>query len=113
MKRPETIPCHSVTLETGLGRFYVNIGEVGGKPHELQITGGKSGNSVRVKAEVVGRLVTLAFKHKIPIEEIVNELEGIGGENAQWNASENSLVLSIPDGVGKILRKMYVSTTKD
>ena len=106
MKRPETIPCHSATLETGLGRFYVNIGEVGGKPHELQITGGKSGNSVRVKAEVVGRLVTLAFKHKIPIEEIVNELEGIGGENSKWHNDE--LVLSIPDGVGKILRKRYV-----
>lgn len=85
--------------------MYVTVTEYEGKPVEIFCTVEKSGSSIMAKAEVVGRLSSLALRNGISAKEVAKELIGIGGEyTGTWNGM---LVESIPDAVGKILRHTY------
>ena len=58
------------------------------------------------KAEVTGRMVSLALRHNIPMEDIVDQLIDISGETpVAW---KDTMIKSIPDAVGKILKKEYL-----
>lgn len=72
---------------------------------------GKSGASITAKAEVTGRLTSLAIRHDVPIEDIVDQLIDIsGGELKAW---KDTVIKSIPDAVGYILKKYYMKGEKD
>jgi hypothetical protein len=61
-------------------------------------------------AEVVGRLVSLALRNNIPVEEVVKQLINIAGNSqTTW---EGYVVKSIPDAVGELLRKTYLIKMK-
>ena len=55
------------------------------------------------KAEVTGRLVSLALQYGVPLVDIVGQLRGIAGSEPM--SGPEGLVKSIPDAVGKILKK--------
>ena len=106
MTRPQTLPSFTTKVTTGLGNLYITITEHEGKPYEVFCTLGKSGASIMAKAEVVGRMTSLALKHDIPIEEIVNQLIDIAGsEPKPWH---DTLIKSIPDAVGQVLKRRYL-----
>ena len=67
-------------IKTGLGKLYVTINELNGKPFEVFATIGKSGKSTMAKTEAIGRLISLALRSGIDVKRIVKQLEGIGGE---------------------------------
>lgn len=105
-ERPETITGKTNRMKTGYGNLYVTVNEIEGKPFEVFATIGKSGRSTTAKAEAIGRLVSLALRHDVPVEEIVKQLKGIGGEYPVFQ--EGGLVLSIPDGISRVLEANYV-----
>jgi ribonucleoside-diphosphate reductase alpha chain len=49
----------------------------------------------------------LALRSGIKVEEVVEQLKGIGGEHPVFQ--QGALVLSIPDGIARILEKRYLS----
>jgi ribonucleoside-diphosphate reductase alpha chain len=102
-QRPDEL--HGVTrrMKTGLGTLYLTVNEMDGRPFEVFATIAKSGRSAAAKAEAVGRLVSLALRSGISVEEIVKQIEGIGGEYQVFR--EKGLVLSIPDAVAQMLKK--------
>lgn len=104
--RPEILNSKTTKIPTGHGNLYVTITEQEGKPFEVFATIGKSGGSIMAKAEVTGRLVSLALRHDISIIDIVNQLIDISG--SQPVAYKDGLVKSIPDAVGKILSKYII-----
>lgn len=104
--RPKTLSGFTVKVKTGLGNTYVTINEQDGKPIEIFAIVGKSGRSVTAKTEAIGRLVSLLLQNDIPIEEIIDQLKGIAGENPVPDGKD--LILSIPDAIGKILETIYV-----
>ena len=104
--RPDLIYGFTQKVSTGLGVMYVTINEVEGQPFELFVTIGKSGHSVTAKAEAIGRLVSLALRSNIPVEEIVKQLKGIGGEHPVFQ--QKGLLLSIPDAIGWVLENRYL-----
>ena len=104
--RPDLIYGFTQKVSTGLGVMYVTINEVEGQPFELFITIGKSGHSVTAKAEAIGRLVSLALRSGIEVEEIVKQLKGIGGEHPVFQ--KKGLLLSIPDAIAWILENRYL-----
>ncbi|NMC50386.1 MAG: hypothetical protein GYA47_13320, partial [Desulfovibrio sp.] len=67
---------------------------------------GKSGRSVTAKAEAIGRLVSLALRSGVAVEDIVGQLKGIGGENPVFQ--KKGLLLSIPDAVSWVLENRYM-----
>lgn len=104
--RPEILQSITTKVPTGLGTLYITVSELDGKPFEVFCTIGKSGGSIMAKAEVTGRMISLALRHDIPLDEIVNQLIDIaGGEQLPW---KDTVVKSIPDAVGKILKRKYI-----
>ena len=103
--RPKQLESIVTRIKTGYGKMFVIISEVDKKPFEVFCILGKSGQSIQAKAEVTGRLVSLALQNGVAVDKIIDQLEGITGDNQIM--SGDYLVKSIPDGVAKILRDRY------
>jgi ribonucleoside-diphosphate reductase alpha chain len=108
--RPETLEGFTTKMATGYGNLYVTVTEYDGKPFEVFATIGKSGRSTTAKTEAIGRLVSLALRSGVPVENIVSQLKGIGGEHPVFQ--KDGLVLSIPDAIGRVLEKRYLKDSK-
>jgi ribonucleoside-diphosphate reductase alpha chain len=106
-KRPVTLEGFTTRVKTGLGRLYVTVTEMDGRPFEVFATIGKSGRSTAAKAEAIGRLVSLALRNGVLVEEVVEQLKGIGGEHPVFQ--NGGLVLSIPDAIGHVLEDRYLN----
>ncbi len=108
--RPETLEGFTTKMATGYGNLYVTVTEHEGKPFEVFATIGKSGRSTTAKTEAIGRLVSLALRSGVHVENIVSQLKGIGGEHPVFQ--KDGLVLSIPDAIGRVLEKRYLKDGK-
>jgi ribonucleoside-diphosphate reductase alpha chain len=104
--RPETVAGFTTKIKTGLGNLYVNVTEYEGRPFEVFAIIGKSGKSTTAKTEAIGRLVSLALRSGIRVDDIVEQLKGIGGEHPVFQ--KDGLVLSIPDAIGQVLENRYL-----
>ena len=105
-QRPETVEGFTTKIKTGLGNLYANVTEYEGRPFEVFAIIGKSGKSTTAKTEAIGRLVSLALRSGIRVDDIVEQLKGIGGEHPVFQ--EDGLVLSIPDAIAKVLENRYL-----
>lgn len=105
-QRPEVVYGFTQKVQTGLGTLYLTVNEVDGKPFEVFAIIGKSGRSITAKAEAIGRLVSLALRSGVEVEEIVRQLKGIGGEHPVFQ--KKGLLLSIPDAVSWVLETHYL-----
>ncbi len=106
-KRPETLDGFTTRIKTGYGHLYVTVTEYDGKPFEVFATIGKSGRSTTAKTEAIGRLASLALRSGVKVNEIVDQLKGIGGEYPVFQ--NGGLVLSIPDAIARVLEKRYLT----
>jgi len=104
--RPNILEGFTEMTKTGMGNLYVSVSEYNNRPFELFAIIGKCGKSTTAKTEAIGRLISLAFRSGIKVEEIINQLKGISGEHAVFQ--EGGLVLSIPDAIAKVLEKRYI-----
>ena len=104
--RPSVLEGFTEMIKTGMGNLYVSVSEYNKRPFELFAIIGKCGKSTTAKTEAIGRLISLAFRSGIHVEEVINQLKGISGEHAVFQ--EGGLVLSIPDAIAKVLEKRYL-----
>lgn len=104
--RPDTVQGFTTKIKTGLGNLYINVTEYEGRPFEVFPIIGKSGKSTTAKTEAIGRLVSLALRSGVKVDDIVAQLKGISGEHPVFQ--KDGLVLSIPDAIGKLLEKRYI-----
>lgn len=111
MDRPEILYGCTTKIKTGYGTLYVTVNEYKDKPFEVFCTIGKSGKETTAVAEAIGRLTSLALQGKIPIEYIVDQLKGIGGENPEPHSK--GAILSIPDAISYILEERYLKENVD
>ncbi len=105
--RPETVEGFTTKIKTGLGSLYINVTEYEGTPFEVFAIIGKSGKSTTAKTEAIGRLVSLALRSGVKVNDIVGQLKGIGGEHPIFQ--KDGLVLSIPDAIAKVLENRYLN----
>ena len=104
--RPETLEGFTSRMKTGMGQLYVTVTEHEGRPFEVFATIGKSGRSTTAKTEAIGRLVSLALRSGVKVQNVIEQLKGIGGEHPVFQ--NGGLVLSIPDAIGRVLEKRYM-----
>ncbi|MBT3311846.1 MAG: vitamin B12-dependent ribonucleotide reductase [Desulfobacterales bacterium] len=109
--RPDTLEGFTTRMKTGMGHLYVTVTEMNGKPFEVFATIGKSGKSTTAKTEAIGRLISLALRSDVSVEHIVEQIKGIGGEHAIFQ--KGGLILSVPDGIGRILEERYLKDGKN
>ena len=105
-KRPDVVQGFTQKVQTGLGVMYLTVNEVDGAPFEVFATIGKSGRSITAKAEAIGRLVSLALRSGVAVQDIVNQIKGIGGEHPVFRGK--GLLLSIPDAIAWVLERRYL-----
>lgn len=105
-ERPETLEGFVTKIKTGLGHLYVTVTEFNGRPFEVFAIIGKSGKSTTAKTEAIGRLISLALRTGVKVEEVVRQIKGISGEHAVFQ--NGGLVLSIPDAIGRVLEQRYM-----
>lgn len=72
--RPKSVSGETIKVPTGCGAMYVTINE---SVPEVFSRLGKAGGCPASQSEAIGRLVSLALKNDIEIEEITHQLNGI------------------------------------
>lgn len=110
IKRPQCLEGFTEVIKTGYGNLYVTVNTFDGKPIEVFVQIGKSGYSTMADAEATGRLVSLALRSGIAVEDVVEQLEGIGGSSPVF--SEGKLVMSIPDAIATVLKRHFVGVNE-
>ena len=106
-ERPDILEGFTEKIKTGMGYLYVTVSEFDDRPFEIFATIGKSGKSTQAKTEAIGRLISLALRSGIEVEEIIDQIKGIRGEHAVFQ--EGGLIHSIPDAIAKVLSKRYLN----
>jgi ribonucleoside-diphosphate reductase alpha chain len=97
--RPELLRGATRRLETPLGTLYVTITEDDrGQPFEVFMSLGKAGGALMADVEALGRLISLALRSGIPINEIYRQVRGISSDRVIGLGPNK--VLSVPDAVG-------------
>jgi ribonucleoside-diphosphate reductase alpha chain len=100
--RPDVLKSTAIRKETPLGTMFVHITEDDkGQPFEVFINLGKAGGSAMADAEAIGRLVSLALRSGIPIQQVHRQLRGISSDRAVGLGPNK--VLSVPDAIGLAL----------
>jgi len=103
--RPETLQGITNKVKTGFGNLYVTINILDGRPFEVFAQIGKSGHDAMADTEAVCRLISLALRSGIDVEEIIEQLRGIGGDTPIYG--DGGLVRSVPDAIAKTLHKHF------
>lgn len=111
-KRPKKLISNTYIIETGNGKMYVTVCDYKGKPLEIFIHIGKSGQILNTFTEALGRVISIAFQNGVPVEEITKTLININSDKSTWFRFEESdkkpdQILSIPDGIAKLLNRYY------
>ena len=100
--RPDILKSTAIRKETPLGTMFVHITEDDkGQPFEVFINLGKAGGSAMADAEAMGRLVSLALRSGIPIQQVHRQMRGISSDRAVGLGPNK--VLSVPDAIGLAL----------
>jgi ribonucleoside-diphosphate reductase alpha chain len=110
--RPNKLLGNVYKVETGNGRMYVTIGEYHGKPVEVFIQIGKSGQIMNTFSEALGRIISLALQNGVPVDEVTEKLSGINSDKSVWFRFDEadkkpSQILSAPDGLAQLLNRYY------
>lgn len=112
--RDEVLPGVTRKITTGHGGLYITTtsnGQGPEQPVEVFINLGKSGGCVHAFSEALGRLLSTALQHGVPVEKLSEQLVGISCEHPAWH--DGNLIRSVPDAVGQALRKQYVTVEEN
>lgn len=100
-KRPKITEGKTEKLKIGCGNLYVTINADKEGLCEVFTYLGRLGGCPS-QSEATARLISLALRSGIPVEEIVEQLVGIRCFSSI--GKEEVECLSCPDGIGKVLR---------
>jgi len=112
-KRPTKLLAVRHEVETGNGKMYVTVSSHNGKPVEIFLSMGKSGQLFNTFCEALGRTLSIALQHGTPVAAIIKTLDGINSDRPNWFRFEETdkkptQILSIPDAIAKLLKRYYV-----
>ena len=117
-ERPKRIDGHIEKVKVGCGTLFLTVGMHKGKVNEIFLNGSKLGGC-RANQEGLGRLLSLACRHEIPIEEIIDQMQLIicpACTRAKAKLSDQDSIrefpTSCPDAVAKALTSI-IESSKD
>lgn len=102
-QRPQLLTGKTIKMPTSFGNLYLTVNEIDGSPFELFATLGKSGKDTQAHTEALGRLISLSLRSGVAMQEIIDQLRGIGGSQPVWD--EEGVILSLPDAIARGLER--------
>jgi ribonucleoside-diphosphate reductase alpha chain len=108
----EGIPTRTFPVPTPFGTAQVYLTELKehpDRPFDLRIGFGKAGNDKMADVEALGRMISVGLRSGVPVDTIVEQLQGIGG--ATFVGFGERRVRSVADGIAKLLRRIYMPTS--
>ena len=109
--RPEVVSGRTYKVKTGYGSLFVTVNDDElGAPLEIFATLGKSGGFFQEQSEALCRLISVALRSHIKVEEIIQQLKGIRGPMPVM--TNKGTVLSLPDAIAQILEEHVTHATK-
>ena len=102
--RPSVMSGKTYKVKTGYGNLYITVNnDENGEPFEVFATIGKSGGFFQEQSEGICRLISLALRAGIKVEEIISDLKGIRGPMPTF--TDKGTILSLPDAIAQILEE--------
>ncbi len=106
-ERPAVLTGFTEKIKTGYGNLYVTVNTKDGKPFEVFAHIGKSGFTTMADTEAICRLISLALRSNVPVEQVIRQLRGIGGSTPVF--SGGAKIFSVPDAIAQILDRHFGS----
>ncbi len=101
--RPDVITGRTQKILTGYGALYVTINEDEKGLFEVFAQIGRGGGYTASFTEGIARLVSLCLRSGVPVDEIIDQLEGIRSPRIAVDHGER--VYSIPDAIAKAIKR--------
>ena len=106
--RPRSLSSTTTKLQTEFGNLYVTVSvDEDGEPFEVFGWLGKGGSFQHGVTELACRLISLHLRRGTPVEEIVDQCQGIAEMQPFWNTlgdGRSVPVLGLGDGIAHILK---------
>lgn len=102
-ERPAQLQGITYKMNTAYGHLYVTINEDSQGPFEVFASLGKTGGFFSAQTEAITRMISLALRSNIALEEIISQLKGIRGPDVSF--AEGEMIFSLPDAIGKVLER--------
>jgi len=107
--RPDTIEGRTQKIITGYGSLYITINEDDKGLFEVFAQIGRAGGYTDSFTEALARLISLCLRSGIPVDEIIDQLEGIRSPRIAIDHQER--IFSIPDALAKAMKR-HMGITK-
>jgi ribonucleoside-diphosphate reductase alpha chain len=100
-KRPDVMQGSTYKITTAYGNLYVTINEDMYGPFEVFSQLGKAGGFFGAQTEAICRMISLALRSGISINNVIEQLKGIRGPDPVFHNGER--ILSLPDAIANVL----------
>ena len=106
--RPRSLPSTTTRLQTEMGNLFVTVSvDDDGEPFEVFGALGKGGSFQHGVTELACRLISLHLRRGTPVEEIVDQIQGIAEMQPFWNTlgdGRSVPIHGLGDGIAHILK---------
>ena len=101
--RPEIITGETLKSKTPFGTMFLTINRrPNGRPYEIFVQIGKSGGDIAAMAEGYGRLMSKQLTAGATLEDVAEQLAGIGGKTTVFENGHTTV--SLPDAISKTIK---------
>lgn len=101
-KFKRVLPATRYRVSSGCGDLYIHVTEEDGRVREVFVNCGSSGGCA-ANNNAIGRLISLALKHKVPIRDIIRQLKKVKCDACLKNGSAEGK--SCADVIGRVLEE--------
>lgn len=106
--RPRSLPSTTTKLKTEFGSLFVTVSvDEAGEPFEVFGVLGKGGSFQHGVTELACRLISLHLRRGTPVDEIIDQCQGIREMQPFWNRMPDGrsvAVLGLGDGIAHVLK---------
>jgi len=106
--RPRSLPSTTTKLQTEFGNLFVTVSlDEDGEPFEVFGFLGKGGSFQHGVTELACRLISLHLRRGTPLEEVIDQMQGIQEMQPFWNLlgdGRSVPVHGLGDGIAHILK---------
>lgn len=100
-KRPDVMQGSTYKVTTAYGNLYVTVNEDEHGPFEVFSQLGKAGGFFGAQTEAICRMISMALRSGIGLQDVIDQLKGIRGPDPVFHNGER--ILSLPDAIANVL----------